>query len=224
MVVYFDCCSGWNLTPFTYFGFRTVGYDYDMRFLEYGRRHGIELYDLNKVEPSVISRDAALVLATDVLEHARDPFALLSTLNSLIRPGGHLFLAVPSLCDIPFGYAGGDPLGEFQNAHLFLFDDRTLSAYLAMSGFEPVKMRQDLRVIARKIGEPSRKRVPIPGNYGRNMRRLRISHSVCRHFCSTLYRRVLRYNFGRYHRVRHLLSAMVSPARLAGLLGRRLKT
>lgn len=217
--------AGWNLAPFRDLGLRCIGFDYDERFLELGRIQGIEMYNLNSVDPhSVLPKGADLLLAREVLEHVKDPFDFLSDMNGLIRESGHLYLTVPSLHEIPFGYALGDPLQEFQLAHLSLFDQRTLSAFLSMSGFTPLAQRPDLRLIAKKISEPSRRLVRMPHNAKANMRRLRFSEHVARHFWTPLYNIVFKRRYSGYMKAARLIGMVLSRTRRHAFMDRRLRS
>jgi SAM-dependent methyltransferase len=216
--------GGWNLVPFADREFRTVGFDYDPRLLELGRAHGIEMHDLGQASaPSVLDRQVSLLLAHEVLEHVPDPFAFLVELNTMLRPGGYLYLTVPPLDDIPFGYAGGDPLQEFQLAHLTLFDGKTLEAFLDISGFRILSPRPDLRLIAQKVGAPARRSRAIPGNHRRNMRRLAFAELMGRHIWSGIYR-LCGHNYQTYMRITKVVGSILSAKRRRTVIERKLRT
>jgi 2-polyprenyl-3-methyl-5-hydroxy-6-metoxy-1,4-benzoquinol methylase len=213
--------GGWNLVPFADLGFRTMGFDYDPRLLDLGRAQGIEMHDLNDAPASEkLPDNVALLLAHEVLEHVADPYTFLAELNGMVRPGGHLYLTVPPLPDIPFGYALGDPLREFQLAHLTLLDEETLSAFLAQAGFRITARRPDLRLIAQRVGEPVRQPALIPGNHRRNMRRLRISDRIARHAWPVMYA-ICGGRYASYMRVTKLFGAIISGSRRRALLERK---
>jgi SAM-dependent methyltransferase len=62
----------------------------------HARRHVDLFADLNRGLP-LVSACADTVLLTDVLEHLAEPALLLGEVARLLRPGGHLVLAVPFL-------------------------------------------------------------------------------------------------------------------------------
>lgn len=225
VVVEIGAGGGWNLSLFAEHKFRAVGFDYDERLLELGRSRGIEMYNLTQGNSlSRVAGQASLLLAHEVLEHVTDPFSFLAELNAAIRPDGFLYLTVPSLNEIPFGYALGDPLQEFQLAHLFLFDESTLEAFLSMAGFKVVAPRKDLRLIAQRVGDPKRQKITIPANHTRNMRKLRFSENVARHFWTPLYNVVFGRRYAPYMKAARLLGMVLSSSRRRAFMDRRLRS
>jgi glycosyltransferase involved in cell wall biosynthesis/SAM-dependent methyltransferase len=73
----------------------------------------------------------------DVLEHARDPRALLSGVHSLLKPGGTLFVATPSL-DSWSAKLMKNRWMEFKPEHLHYFDQNTLHSLLFQTGYRQV--------------------------------------------------------------------------------------
>jgi len=224
-VVELGAGGGWNLAPIADAGFRAIGFDYDPKFIAYGRERGIEMHNLVETSPDkVVPEGAALVVVREVVEHVADPFTFLAEINSYLRPDGYLYLTAPSLAEIPFGYAAGDPLEEFQIPHLYLFDEFTLPAFLEMAGFRLRSQRADLKLIAQRVAKPARVQHRIPGNYARAMRRLRFAETIARHLWSTLYRRILGRNYRRYFKLTRLVALTLSGSRRATFLERRRRT
>jgi SAM-dependent methyltransferase len=83
----------------------------------------------------------------DVLEHARDPLELLGTLRALLRPGGVLALATPSLDSWSARVLGARWM-EIKPEHLFYFDGRTIQGALFHAGFEGVVLRPGFKVLS----------------------------------------------------------------------------
>lgn len=223
VIVEIGCGGGWNLAPYADRGFRVMGFDYDENYLSIGRARGLELYNLNNTTLEEKVSGVSLIIATEVLEHSPDPIAFLKRLHPLLNANGHLYLTVPSLWEIPFGYGEGDPLEEFQIAHLFLFDPKTFAATLGQAGFCPKTDRSDLRIFASRMAAPSPPCTSISGNFARNMQKLRFSDRFGRHAWEALFQ-LCGENFPRYYRISRTLCLMISPHRLWNFLDRRFRT
>jgi SAM-dependent methyltransferase len=92
---------------------------------------------LSSVELADASFDVAVL--ADVLEHTRDPLADLRRLWRVVKPGGALFIAIPSL-DSWSARVMRERWLEFKLEHLFYFDSRTLQLLLFRAGFEQVAL------------------------------------------------------------------------------------
>lgn len=108
---------------------------------------GFEAYG---IEPARSARDVAaerhvildelpgsetfdLVMLNHVVEHLLDPVATLDAVAAAMRPGGHLFVSVPSLAGLPehgkLNYAAS-------GVHIFSYTPAGLQSVLALAGFE----------------------------------------------------------------------------------------
>lgn len=91
-----------------------------------------EIQDILHQDPSF-----DVCVLNDVLEHARDPRALLSGVHSLLKPGGTLFVATPSL-DSWSAKLMKNRWMEFKPEHLHYFDQNTLHSLLFQTGYRQV--------------------------------------------------------------------------------------
>ena len=89
-----------------------------------------------------------VVVFADVLEHVRDPAAVLRRVSSLLAPGGSAVLSIPNvahgsvrlaLLEGRFEYR---PLGLLDDTHLRFFTRSSLDAMLASAGFRAVEVRR----------------------------------------------------------------------------------
>jgi len=87
------------------------------------------------VELPEASFDVAVL--ADVIEHTRDPVAALLHVWRLLKPGGVLFIAVPSL-DSWSARLMKERWMEFKLEHLFFFDSQTMQSLLFRAGFDRV--------------------------------------------------------------------------------------
>ena len=89
-----------------------------------------------------------VVVFADVLEHVRDPAAVLRRVSGLLAPGGSLVLSIPNvahgsvrlaLLEGRFEYR---PLGLLDDTHLRFFTRSSLDAMLASAGFRATEVRR----------------------------------------------------------------------------------
>ncbi len=103
-----------------------------------------------------------VVAASDVIEHVRDPQAFLAAAHRLLKPGGVLFLATPTL-DSWSARLLRNSWMEFKPEHLWYFKSATLQTLLTRGGFggiieKPCRKTLDLDYIADHF-----ERYPVPG-------------------------------------------------------------
>ena len=73
----------------------------------------------------------------DVIEHVRDPRRLLADAHRLLKPGGVLFFAAPSLDSLPARLLRNRWM-QFRPDHLWYFDAETMETLLNREGFEGI--------------------------------------------------------------------------------------
>lgn len=87
------------------------------------------------------------VAMIDVIEHLADPMRALERANSLLKPGGILYLVTPDIGSFSALLLGGGWWG-LRPAHIYYFDKRTLRDMLGKSGFDVVHQRSFGRVFS----------------------------------------------------------------------------
>lgn len=87
-----------------------------------------------------------VVVLADVIEHVRDPAAFLARARRLVKPGGGVFVATPSLDSLSARLMGRHWM-EFKPEHLFYFNRRSLTRLLEASGFENVLITPGRKVL-----------------------------------------------------------------------------
>jgi SAM-dependent methyltransferase len=173
-VLELGCGGGWNLLPFLKKGIRHVGYDYDGYMIKFGR----EQYGLNLREGGLETAQADhvradFVIISHVLEHINDPITFMKGVSTILREGGLVRITVPCLDCL--GYFGGSGIGYrlgmvLQNAHTYIFSEKTLRELLLIAGFEPVVLVRGFC-----LARTSRKKVDVVGlrkNRAEDTRRL----------------------------------------------------
>jgi SAM-dependent methyltransferase len=112
-----------------------------------GRVAGAEVVAGELAEAGLTPGTFDVCVLWDVLEHARDPVDLLRAVHALLRPGGVVALATPSL-DSWSARLLGRRWMEFKTEHLFYFDRGTLEGTLARSGFEALVIAPGWKVLS----------------------------------------------------------------------------
>jgi hypothetical protein len=83
----------------------------------------------------------------DVIEHTRDPVPALTHVWRLLKPGGVLFIAVPSL-DSWSARIMKERWMEFKLEHLFFFDSQTMQSLLFRTGFDRVDVSSGWKTLS----------------------------------------------------------------------------
>lgn len=136
IILEIGCGGGWNLVPFHLNNYTHYGFDFDEKFIEYGKKQGLNLYTGGVEEIKQKGITADYVLIDNVLEHVSNPAVFLQSVKPILRKNAIINIYVPSLNLIPWGYSDGDLLATLQNAHNFLFDEFTLRTLGTSSGFK----------------------------------------------------------------------------------------
>jgi SAM-dependent methyltransferase len=98
----------------------------------------------------------------DVIEHTRDPLAVVVRAWELLAPGGTLFVAIPSL-DSWSARLMRQRWMEFKSEHLFYFDTQTLESLLVRAGFEQVRTDKGRKTLTPGYVIAHFERFPVPG-------------------------------------------------------------
>jgi SAM-dependent methyltransferase len=105
-------------------------------------RRGITVHRGRIEEVSLPAQAFDVVIMNQLIEHVRDPLALLRAVARALRPGGHVFVETPNLDSLDARlfrrrYWGGYHLPR----HFHLFDRRTLPALARRAGLVPLSLR-----------------------------------------------------------------------------------
>ena len=97
----------------------------------------------------------------DVIEHTRDPLAVVARAWELLAPDGTLFVAIPSL-DSWSARLMKQSWMEFKAEHLFYFDSRTLESLLVRAGFDKVRIDRGRKTLSPGYVIAHFERFPVP--------------------------------------------------------------
>jgi SAM-dependent methyltransferase len=114
---------------------------------------------LGDVDLPAASFDVAIL--ADVIEHTRDPLADLRRVWRALRPGGLVFLAVPSL-DSWSARLMRERWMEFKVEHLFYFDRLTIQSLLFKAGFAQVEIAPGRKTLSPDYVIQHFDRFPVP--------------------------------------------------------------
>jgi 2-polyprenyl-3-methyl-5-hydroxy-6-metoxy-1,4-benzoquinol methylase len=96
-----------------------------------------------------------VVTAWHVLEHVRDPTAVLLKIKDILKPDGLLILAVPNVhnrvMQIAYRIVRGHKMKLFslqdREVHLYHFSPKTIKSYLEKTGFHCLKLLPDYGIV-----------------------------------------------------------------------------
>ena len=135
-VLEIGCADGGNVAAFNEAGYNASGIDLSHVYVNYGIEKGLNLYCSDAKSFAQRGDTFDLVVLNHVLEHFTHLKNELEIINSLLNPGGFLFIAVPGLKYLTFGAYNNDFLRMLQNAHIFNFSKDTLCQVMKKYGFD----------------------------------------------------------------------------------------
>ena len=102
-----------------------------------------------------------LCVLSDVIEHVRDPLGFLREIHRLLKPGGGIFIATPSLASWSAKLLKENWM-EFKPEHLTYFEPKTLETALFRTGYHQVIVRPGWKVLTFDYVAKHFQRFPVP--------------------------------------------------------------
>ncbi len=133
-VLEIGCSYGAGLQVLKFSGATLIGYDYDERMLDAGRRFtGLDLRHGGTTEALKHGNHYDLIILRHVFEHMLQPNEELSRLRMLLCEGGLLFIEVPGTFQT--GLELSDPMELFNIFHPYGYSLENLSCIMRTNGF-----------------------------------------------------------------------------------------
>ena len=102
-----------------------------------------------------------LAVLSDVIEHARDPWAFAARVADLLRPGGRMVVLTPDVGSLSARAMGGF-WSHLKVEHLVLFDRRGLSRLLERAGCRVVTLRPAAKPLSVDYAARQFETFPLP--------------------------------------------------------------
>jgi len=160
------CGTGLFLAVARRRGWEPFGIDDCAEALEHARNHfGLEVIHGEFADVTAEGHPFDVITAWDVVEHARDPVDLLSTMRRCLLPGGIISLSTPNQASILDDVAGlihslsggriTTPLQKFYiEQHFLYFTPATLTQALARADLEPIEIIHEFTDLERLTVSP----------------------------------------------------------------------
>jgi len=129
------CGAGGIMYEFFTKGHTCIGFDYNEIYMEFGKQKGLRINNGAILEAGFEDK-CDLVLLSHVMEHFLDPISELRKIIDYVNINGYLLIEVPGI--VESFKAPVNPIGYFQNAHIFSFYEDFLSAFFRSLGLKVI--------------------------------------------------------------------------------------
>ncbi len=144
-------------------GWRVTGVEYSPAACEKARRQlkNGEVFCGELSQAKFPDARFDLCVISDVLEHVRAPLDFLREIHRLLKPGGVLFVATPSLDSWSARFLRQKWM-EFKTEHLTYFDRQTLQTALFKAGFRDLIVQAGWKILNFDYIQKNFARFPVP--------------------------------------------------------------
>jgi SAM-dependent methyltransferase len=134
------CGAGAQLALYQRLGWKTAGIDVDDGALALGRQRGLTLHH-GSVFDAPYGPEFDVVLLSHVIEHVRDPVAVLARAAEFLAPRGKMIVVTPNIRSLGFALFGSCWYPLDAPRHLALFSPSTLRAAAARARLRVRRLR-----------------------------------------------------------------------------------
>lgn len=120
-----------------------------------------EVYSGELQSAALPANQFEICVVSDVIEHVRSPREFLREIHRVLKPGGILFIATPSIDSWSARLLKQDWM-EFKVEHLTYFDRQTLQTALFKSGFHNVIVQPGWKILSLDYIQKHFERFPVP--------------------------------------------------------------
>lgn len=128
------CGAGGILYPFHQDGKKVSGCDFGEKYLKFGQKKGLDLYQGEIDITKTPKKSQDLVILSHVMEHFNEPTNTMNDIIELIADEKYLLMEVPGIFDIKRTYF--NPILYFQNAHVHNYYYYYLKVFFETLGLE----------------------------------------------------------------------------------------
>mgnify|MGYP000137857559 CR=1 FL=1 len=149
-------------------GWQVTGCEPDPKAAMTCRKLGLHIYEDSAFHSELGSESFDVITLSHVIEHVQNPTALLARIQSLLRPGGLLWLALPNPAALGLRVYGAAWRGLHMPYHLCIPNQQVLRRWIVDAGFVHCRFKRrgaharaqwrDSHSIAEREGLP----VPTP--------------------------------------------------------------
>ena len=141
------CGAGGILFPFYKAGKNVQGFDFNTKYLNYGKKFGISLFE-GDYNSFLSDNSCDLIILSHVLEHFLDPIAEITKILTKIKPNKYLLIEIPGIYNIHEAYK--NPILYFQNAHVYNFFGNYLKIFFTSFGMKIIEANEQCVFICQK--------------------------------------------------------------------------
>lgn len=141
------CGAGGILFPFYKAGKDVQGFDFNTKYLNYGKKFGISLFE-GDYNSFLRDNSCDLIILSHVLEHFLDPIAEISKILTKIKPNKYLLVEIPGIYNIHEVYKS--PILYFQNAHVYNFFGDYLKVFFTSFNMKIIEANEQCIFICQK--------------------------------------------------------------------------